>query len=312
MHELVKTEPAEVLPLEVSIWDAFLMELDASERTRDSYRKALRVFTSWLTAQEVEPLQATAYTIKQYKESLRASYKAATVNAYLTAVRSFYTWTESRRVYPNVARGIKGERVNSRSSKEALTKEQAERLLVEPQEPEDVASLRDYAIVNLMTRRGLRTCEVARADVGDIRQVNGKAVLYVQGKGYSSKGEFVVLGEECLKPITDYLTARGSAEDTEPLFTAVSNHNGGGRLSTRSVSRIAKQSMSAAGISSPRLTAHSLRHTAVTFALLGGASVQEVQAMARHADISTTMIYAHNIERAEAKAERAADAYLAG
>lgn len=82
-------------------------------------------------------------------------------------------------------------------------------------------------------------------------------------------------------------------------------------MTTRSISRIAKKLMGEAGIDSPRITAHSLRHTAVTFALLGGASVQDVQQMARHADISTTMIYAHNLDRMSAKAERAADAYLA-
>lgn len=309
MQDLAK---AEVLPLKgIDVWTAYLTELDSSEKTRASYERALRVFSSWLEAHGLEPFQATRETIINYRDSLKDNHRAATVNAYLTAVRSFYTWTETRRIYPNVAQGIKGERMNSRSPKEALTKEQAERLLQAPEEAQDVARARDYAIVNLMTRRGLRTCEVARADVGDIRQVNGKAVLYVQGKGFSSKGDFVVLGEECLKPINAYLMARGKVEDSEPLFTAVGNRNGGGRMSTRSISRIAKQSMSAAGINSPRLTAHSLRHTAVTFALLGGATPQEVQAMARHADISTTMIYAHNLERTEAKAECAADAYLA-
>lgn len=309
MQDLVK---AEALPLKgIDVWTAYLTELDSSEKTRASYERALRVFSSWLEAQGLEPFQATRETIISYRDSLKDNHRAATVNAYLTAVRSFYTWTETRRIYPNVAQGIKGERMNSRSPKEALTKEQAERLLQAPEEAQDVARARDYAIINLMTRRGLRTCEVARADVGDIRQVNGKAVLYVQGKGFSSKGDFVVLGEECLEPINAYLMARGKVEDSEPLFTAVGNRNGGGRMSTRSISRIAKQSMSAAGINSPRLTAHSLRHTAVTFALLGGATPQEVQAMARHADISTTMIYAHNLERTEAKAECAADAYLA-
>lgn len=309
MQDLVK---AEVLPLKgIDVWTAYLTELDSSEKTRASYERALRVFSSWLEAQGLEPFQATRETIINYRDSLKDNHRAATVNAYLTAVRSFYAWTETRRIYPNVAQGIKGERMNSRSPKEALTKEQAERLLQAPEEAQDVARARDYAIINLMTRRGLRTCEVARADVGDIRQVNGKAVLYVQGKGFSSKGDFVVLGEECLEPINAYLMARGKVEDSEPLFTAVGNRNSGGRMSTRSISRIAKQSMSAAGINSPRLTAHSLRHTAVTFALLGGATPQEVQAMARHADISTTMIYAHNLERTEAKAECAADAYLA-
>lgn len=314
MQAIIEAAPAGIAPRgeQPDVWAAYLLELDASEKTKASYQRALRAFASWLEEQRLEPLTIARDGVIAYRDALKEAHKPATVNAYLTAVRSFYAWLESRRIYPNIAKGIKGVRMNSRSPKEALTKEQAERLLVAPESPSNVASARDYALVNLMTRRGLRTCEVARANIGDVRQVNGQAVLYVQGKGYSSKGDFVVLGEECLGPIAAYLRLRGRASDEEPLFAAVGNRNGGGRMTTRSISRIAKRSMERAGIVSPRLTAHSLRHTAVTFALLGGASVQEVQAMARHADISTTMVYAHNIDRAEARAERAADAYLAG
>ena len=43
-------------------------------------------------------------------------------------------------------------------------------------------------------------------------------------------------------------------------------------------------------------TAHSLRHTAVTQALIAGQTLQEVQQFARHSNINTTLIYAHNLE----------------
>jgi integrase/recombinase XerC/integrase/recombinase XerD len=59
-----------------------------------------------------------------------------------------------------------------------------------------------------------------------------------------------------------------------------------------------------------RLTAHSCRHSAVTFALLGGATVQEAQALARHSDINTTLIYSHNIDRLGAAPEMKIDAVL--
>lgn len=295
----------------VDVWAAFLAEQDTAPATRATYERALRRYRAWLDENELEPFEATRQTVISYRDEVAQGHKAATVNAYLTAVRSFYGWAEARRIYPNIAQGIKGPRMNARSAKESLTKAQAERLLERPTAPLTEAQARDYALVNLMARRGLRTCEVARADVGDVRQVNGQAVLYVQGKGYSSKGDFVVLGEECLDPILAYLAQRGNVDDSAPLFAAVGNRNHGGRMTTRSISRIAKKLMGEAGIDSPRITAHSLRHTAVTFALLGGASVQDVQQMARHADISTTMIYAHNLDRMSAKAERAADAYLA-
>ena len=72
----------------------------------------------------------------------------------------------------------------------------------------------------------------------------------------------------------------------------------GQRLSPQGVSRTVKQALMAAGLNSPRLTAHSLRHTAVTLALSGGATLQQVQQFARHRLIETTLRYAHNLEYA--------------
>lgn len=81
-------------------------------------------------------------------------------------------------------------------------------------------------------------------------------------------------------------------------------------MTTRSISRIAKDTLRQAGYDSPRLTAHSMRHTAVTLALLGGATPQEAQAMARHSSITTTMIYAHNLDRISHSAELKVEAVL--
>lgn len=291
---------------------AYLAELDASPKTRDNYRKSLKQFCIWLEAQDLTVFTMTEAAVVAYKEHLVSTHKPATVNAYLVAVKGLYKWTERKRLYPNVAAGIKGQRINQHSAKDALTLNQAARLLSLTGKEEGEGAARDRAILALMLRRGLRTCEVMRANIEDVRTLNGEAVLYVQGKGYTAKDNIVVLCDECLTLINDYLaTYRAGAAEDEPLFTGISNHSRGQRLTTRSISRIAKNAMTAAGINSPRLTAHSLRHTAVTFALLAGASVQEVQTMARHSNINTTMIYAHNIERTEAKAEHAVDAYLA-
>ena len=63
-------------------------------------------------------------------------------------------------------------------------------------------------------------------------------------------------------------------------------------------------------LDSSRLTAHSLRHTAVTLALMGGATIQEARLLARHSSINTTLIYAHNINRVAQAPERKIDALL--
>lgn len=288
---------------------AYLEELDASEKTRATYGRALKQYAGWLEGQGVALDHTTRAHVMAYKRHLEETRAAATVNAYLVAVRSLYSWLNARTGYPNVAEGVKGLKKAAQGSKDALTASQARDVLAAPADGEK--GLRDHAMVSLMIRRGLRTIEVSRANVGDLRQVGGKAVLYVQGKGHSAKDDFVVLGDECERAIRSYLKERGRVADDEPLFAGVGNRNAGGRMTTRAISRVAKEAMKEQGIDSPRLTAHSMRHTAVTLALVGGATVQEAQAMARHASVSTTMIYAHNLEKLEARAENAIDALLA-
>lgn len=135
-------------------------------------------------------------------------------------------------------------------------------------------------------------------------------VLFVHGKGRSGKDDFVVLTEALRKDIECYLDARGHYSPTDPLFASTSNRNKGGRLTTRSVSGIVKNALRNIGLDSERYTAHSLRHTSVTYALMGGASVEETQKMARHADISTTMQYAHHVDRVRHASEYRVSAYL--
>jgi integrase/recombinase XerC len=108
---------------------------------------------------------------------------------------------------------------------------------------------------------------------------------------------------EVEKAIRATLADRKDTAGTQPLFISLSNNSNGERISTRSVSGIVKTSLVRAGYESARLTAHSLRHTAVTLSLLGGNSLQEVQQFARHANISTTQIYAHNLDRAKNQCE---------
>lgn len=290
------------------IWHEYERGLDTSERTRSSYLKALRRYRAYLADNGITWDEATRETIVEYKRAIAVNLTANTVNAYLAAVRSFYSWLESERIYPNVAASVHGLKTSRKSARQSLTIDQARRLLL-PQ-GQGLKAKRDRAIVTLMLTRGLRCVEVTRADIGDVSSNGGKCVLYVQGKGRADRSEYVILDGLAEQALSAYLAERHAKDQGAPLFAGIGNRNLSGRMTTQSVSRIVKTALRRAGIDSERITAHSLRHTAVTFSLLGGATVQEAQALARHADISTTMIYAHNLDRMEAKAERAIDGLI--
>jgi len=293
-----------------SFIEDFLLAQDVSPSSRESYRKGLKRFLEWLKGQGVT--NPSRETILSYKESLiNEGLSSFSISAYIVAVRKFFNWLEATRGLPNIAKGIKGAKRVRGFRKDPLTIEQVRELL-DSIDKSSIRGLRDYALINLLIRTGLRTIEIIRANVDDIRQEGGEALFYIQGKGRDEKDEFVLLTGETLKPIYEYLKARRSAKAGEPLFSSLSNRNSGERLTTRTVRRIVKQRLRTIGIESDRLTAHSLRHTAITLSLKAGATIQEAQALARHTNINTTLIYAQNIDRIKQAPERKIDALISG
>lgn len=152
-------------------------------------------------------------------------------------------------------------------------------------------------------RGGVWDIEVNRENIEDLRTVRDTSALYIQGKGRKEKTDYVKLPAPVEQGIRDYLKTRETITTGTPLFTSTSNNSAGGRLTTRSISGTVKTRLKEVGFNSDKLTAHCLRHTAVTLASLGGQSLQEAQQFAKHTNIDTTQIYAHNLDRAGNKCE---------
>lgn len=273
----------------------FIAYLDAKPKTVQTYTRAIRQFFKWMQDNGIG--RPTFEDVKTYREELMRTHKPTTVQAYIFTVRRFFEWTESAGLYPNVAGKIKGARIDREHKKDYLTSEQVKAVL-QGIDRSTLQGKRNYAIVALMITGGLRDIEVSRAKVEDLRTAGNNTVLFLQGKGHDEKTDYVIIPEQTERAIREYLRERGKTNPTDPLFTSLSNNSTGKPMTTRSISEVAKQSMIQAGYDSERLTAHSMRHTAVTLALIAnGGNIQEAQQFARHADISTTMIYAHNLER---------------
>ena len=156
---------------------------------------------------------------------------------------------------------------------------------------EQAQSARDYAIVNLCVRTGLRCIEVVRANVSDITYIGEQRVLMVQGKGRVEKDNFVILTDAAYKPIAAYLSTRKGTDANAPLFVSESNRNTGGRMTTRAVSGVIKAGLKNVGLDNRAFSAHSLRHTAGTNVLRAGGSIEQAQYMLRHSNPATTQIY---------------------
>ena len=282
------------------LYHRFIAYLDASPKTVQTYERNLRQFFKYLYYNGIT--KPRREDILAYRNELLEDKKPATVQNYITVVRIFFTWTEQEGLYPNIAEHIKGAKISKNHKKDNLTIDQV-RSILKDIDKEDIQGKRDYAILSLLFTTALRTIEVSRAKIEDLGTVGTTLVLYIQGKGRNERTEYVKLQTPVEQAIREYLKERPEAEATEALFTSLSNNSKGKHLSTRSISGIVKNSFKDAGYNSDRLTAHSTRHTAITIALQQGNTVQEVQQFARHSNINTTMIYAHNLERANNKCE---------
>ena len=303
MNELATmntSEIVEIQPLNELLlvrWESYI---DVAPKSKETYRKAIKQFLVYI--HENATSQPTRETVIEWRDSLKADHKPTTIQTYLTAVKLFFRWLEQEGIYKNVADHVKGVKVSTGHKKDYLTSKQSHKVLASI-DTDTLKGLRDYAIVGLMLTTGVRTIEVTRADIADLRTVGDTTVLFVQGKGKDEKADYVKLAPQVEDAIRAYITARGATEESEPLFTSTSRNNYGERMTTRSIRAIAKNSMVEAGFNSDRLTAHSMRHTAGTLALLNGASTREVQQLLRHSNINTTMIYAHELDREKNNSE---------
>ena len=289
----------------------FVSSQDVTPSSRRTYLRSVRQFFRWVESKGYPLASLTRVEVLQYREELLAKgMSSLSVGGYLTSVRRFYAWAEGEKVYPNIARDIKGPKRKQQFRKQALTAAKAKELLSLHAPPVDVLAMptghtsaataqlyvRDHAILNLLLRTGLRTIEVVRANVEDITSKAGTRVLLVHGKGRSEKDAFVIVTDTAYQPIADYLATRGKVKAGEPLFTSASNNSKGGRLTTRTVSGIAKHGLRSVGLDSREYTAHSLRHTTAVTIMRAGGSIEDTQHVLRHSSPATTQIYTATIK----------------
>ena len=332
MNEEIITQPQQTeLTTGISSWRqalaAFLLNLDAKPLTKRQYDKALTLFFQWTEQQGIALSAITKADVMAYRDMLlnpqgERRLSPRTVGAYIVAVRRFYAWTESEKLYPNVASGVKSPSTKKKHFiKQHLTKEQCqdmlEKLIDDINNKVHVRTFgnsrenaqRDYALVNLILRTGLRTIEVSRLDVSDITMKRGKRVILVWGKGRDTKDDFVPLSDKAYAPLEEYLATRGDVALDEPLFICEGYGSHGRRLSARRIQAICKEAMRDIGLDEHAYSAHSLRHTCAVMLINAGVDAYDVQKYLRHSSIDTTEIYIESIEE-ELRLGRAPEAAL--
>jgi site-specific recombinase XerD len=270
------------------------IEKGRSLKTIENYDRYLTSFLGFLKKES--PKDITDDAVREYRLYLnrKETLKKKTQNYYLIALRVFLKYLMKRDIKSLSPERIELAKIPERSL-DLITTQELGRLLKSPN-GNDLKSLRDRAILELLFSTGLRVSELAALN----RDIDlSWDEISVRGKG--EKVRVVFLSAAAKEMLKKYLDRRQDME--EALFVSIgkgkkekSKMEEVLRLSPRSVQRIIKYYGVKAGISK-KVTPHIIRHSFATDLLQNGADLRSVQALLGHANISTTQIYTHVTDR---------------
>ena len=150
--------------------------------------------------------------------------------------------------------------------------------------------IRNYTIVIMMYRAGLRVSEVCNLGLSDVNFETG--LIYIQ-QGKGKKDRYVPMDDDIEKSLKVWLAVR---PDSQFIFCTLE----GGQLMQRYIREVCYRISEKVGvfiqdgaIKKP-VSPHKLRHTFLTEVLgEGTANIREVQELAGHSSLNTTMVYTH-------------------
>ncbi|MDE2188141.1 MAG: tyrosine-type recombinase/integrase [Patescibacteria group bacterium] len=274
------------------------IEKGRSVKTVENYDRYLARFiehTKIKKAEDITPEMMREYRLWLNRQSVHRrtgpeNIKKKTQNYYLIALRAFLKFLAKNNISTLSPENIELAKVGERHL-DLISHDELQRLLAAPN-GDDLKSLRDKAVLELLFSTGLRVAELASLT----RDIDFDAESFpVRGKG--EKIRVVFISDEARKAVKRYLAKRTDVDDA--LFIRVGHAKSSNEdliLNKRSIERIVKDCAIKAGISK-KVTPHVIRHCFATDLLSNGADLRSVQMFLGHSNISTTQIYTHVTDR---------------
>lgn len=315
MPETKSTTKAKLTPIEKYVRE-FLeyceIEKNKSLLTIRNYEHYLARFAAFAKSHGLSrPEDITQDTVRSYRlflnrladENTGKGLKLVTQNYHVIALRAFLKYLAKRDVDTLSAEKIELAK-NPAREVEIMTNDEVARIKkAVDSEDNEIARLRDAAILELLFSSGVRISELVQLKQSQLNFERGE--FTVRGKG--DKLRLVFMSDEAVKMLRAYLKKR---DDNNPaLFVSHSKignsvtkqmesigkksdqHNAAG-LTARSVQRLVHKYAALAGIMH-KVTPHTFRHSFATDLLQNGADIRSVQTLLGHASITTTQIYTH-------------------
>ncbi|RUQ97569.1 tyrosine recombinase XerC [Labedella endophytica] len=273
-------------------------ERNYSSETVRAYRSDLATFRAWAERRSVTTVESLDLPVLRdwLWASAQDGLAPRTLARRSAALKSFCHWLAVTEATPHDLAGrLRTPKSGSRLP-EVVQRTQIddllERLAAEAESGEPIAR-RDRAVIELLYASGIRVSELCGLDLGDLDL--DRLTARVTGKG--DKERVVPFGIPARSAVVDYLAdARvrllERAGERSGAETALFLGARGRRLGTRAAYTIVERVFAGTeGIAASG--PHSLRHSAATHLLDGGADLRSVQELLGHASLGTTQIYTH-------------------
>jgi integrase/recombinase XerD len=273
--------------------DFLAVEKDYADNTIAAYRNDLTQFLRYLEAQGMDSEPGWHKVDKQdivgYIMDLKErEYTSSTVARKVAAVKSFFHYLMAEgSIKDDPTATLDSPKVKKRLPK-AISREEIELLLAAPAAGTSAKAQRDHALLELLYASGMRVTELVSLDIEDVDLESG--AVRVHGKKTLSKERLIGIDEPALEATRTYLNKARFQLVRDPNVRALFLNHRGQRLTRQGLWLIIKHYVDEVGISGD-VTPHTLRHSFAAHKLSQGKSLQDIQKLLGHANISTTQVY---------------------
>lgn len=252
------------------------------------YLNDTKYFAEWMKQQRLTPSMMSRSDMIAYRLHLAESKyaKPTKQRMFRVAIRLMNEQYIAGLIKDKITEGVKGFTTDGdETTHTALSKAQAKDML-ESIDRSTKQGKRDYALILMLMKTGLRRAELVALNRVDIKMMDGHHVAVIEhGKG--DKRRIVKLRVDVYRALQTYLEARGN--EGEALFVSFrrGDHPTNRRMTDKTVELLVKKYAPVGTELSP----HGLRATFATLALEAEASLHQVQYALGHADPRTTERY---------------------
>jgi integrase/recombinase XerD len=277
-------------------------EAGAAKNTLEAYARDLKDFLGWCAHKGHEPETLRKPDIEAYLIACDAQGLAKSTRARrLSAIKQYYRFAYEERIRAdNPALEISGPG-RSKALPQVLSEEEVSRLLEGAAEvgrrPDE--RLRNRCLMEMLYATGMRVSELVSLPVSAAR--GDPKFLLIVGKG--GKERIVPLSPDARDLLQDWLKVRDDAEDAArakslpPSRFLFPSRSKAGHMTRHRFYLLIKEIAVMAGISPAKVSPHKLRHAFATHLLANGADLRAIQTLLGHADVATTEIYTHVLEK---------------